>query len=80
MKKLIERIEGARLLSKTEQKDANGAGPVAICLDNGDCPPGTTCIGNLCFTDNNPGGGGGTGCNEPLRFCFPPETGCGCVY
>ena len=79
MKRLNEKLKGGKLLSKTEQKLINGGGPVAFCDASGNCPPNTTCIDGLCYTN---GGGGNPpgGCNEPVRFCQEWETGCNCVY
>ena len=79
MKKQILLVKGAVVLTKKEQTKINGSGPIAICGRNGDCPQGSTCMGDYCYAD---GGGGNPsgGCNEPTRFCCFPETGCGCVY
>jgi len=79
MKKQILQVKGAVVLTKKEQQRINGSGPIALCDEFGNCPQGSTCIGDVCYTDGggNPGGGG---CNEPQRICTFPETGCGCVY
>ncbi|AXG68759.1 hypothetical protein KORDIASMS9_00975 [Kordia sp. SMS9] len=80
MKKQILQVKGATALTKKEQRQINGGNPIAICDRNGDCPSGSSCAPDgLCYRDAN-GGSGSGGCNEPMRICVLPETGCGCVY
>ncbi|WP_430411144.1 hypothetical protein [Kordia sp.] len=80
MKRKILKVQGAIELTKKEQTHINGAGPIALCDMYGNCPPGSTCIGDVCYTNDDGGGNPGGGCNEPKRVCQPWETGCGCVY
>ena len=79
MKKQILQVKGAVTLTKQQQLSINGGNPIGFCDSEGNCPQGSTCIGDYCYTDGG-GGNPGGGCNEPRRFCEYPETGCGCVY
>lgn len=81
MKKQILKVKGAAILTKKEQTRISGARAIGFCTEGSPCPPGSSCIGDICFTngnDGNPVGGGG--CIEPIRICEFPETGCGCIY
>ncbi|AZA51768.1 hypothetical protein [Chryseobacterium sp. G0201] len=76
-------------LKKLTRKDLVliGGGDTAygFCDESGYCPPtfpssaSTYCINGICYRTTS-GGGPGTGCHEPQRFCQEWETGCGCVY
>lgn len=82
MKNSILGLKGVRPLSKVDQKLFNGGVSTAIgdCGSDEDCPSGSTCIGETCYTSCNGSGNPPPGCNEPIRDCQWPETGCGCVY
>ena len=82
MKKNILSFEGVTLIAKADQKNLNGGLGTAVgdCESDDDCPSGATCVGETCYTSCSGTGNPPPGCNEPIRDCQWPETGCGCVF
>ncbi len=78
MKKSILNL--GKVLGKAEQKKISGGNPVAFCFDGEGCPPGTHCIGDFCFKNDDGGGdgsNGGPGCTFMKILCeFPGDTCC----
>lgn len=55
MLKNLLNIDGAKVLSKTAQKNISGGKPVPInCAGTGICPPGFCCKSGTCI-DDTPG-------------------------
>jgi len=54
----LQSLTGAKILSKKEQQSVKGGDyPIGMCGPEGNCGPGTYCVGPICYTNTSTGGG-----------------------